>query len=318
NLGASVVEVANDALVAETSKEPNSSKKPQKSSSGELQSFVWMCASIGGVVGNLIGGIFINKFSSQTMFLAYALLLIVQLFTTITISENSLNLPKTLSSTGIQKQLQELVEVLKKPDISYSIAWLAVSYAVIPVLTGTMFFYQTQHLGLDSSMLGISKVFGQAALLAWSVIYNKHLKSIPPRKLICAIQVATALCMVSDALFVKRIYLEIGIPDSVYVVIFSGVLEVMLLFKVLPYSVLVAQLCPQGCEGSLMAFLMSTIALACIMSGYLGVALASFVGISGHDFSGLPYGIMIQALCTLLPLFLSSWIPSDIKSKKED
>lgn len=318
NLGASIVEVANDALVAEAGKGANSSRKPQNASSGELQSFVWMCASIGGVLGNLIGGVSIDRISCQTIFLSFGLLLLCQLLATITIDEKSLNLPKASSDHGIIKQLSKLTVALKKPEIAYSLAWLATSYAVIPLLSGTIFFYQTQFLRIDSAVLGISKVFGQAALLLWSATYNNHLKSVPPRKLISVIQVVISLFMIADALFVKRIFLRVGMPDSVYVVIFSGMLEVLLVFKVLPYSVLLAQLCPQGCEGSLMAFLMSVIALASIVSGYLGVLLASFLGISGKNFSGLPLGIVVQAVCALLPLFWASWIPGYVEPQKKD
>ncbi|KAF8380832.1 hypothetical protein HHK36_028326 [Tetracentron sinense] len=311
NLGASIVEVAHDALVAETGKQ---------SYSGELQSFVWMATSIGGVLGNLLGGFTVDHFSPQLMFLAFGLLLLIQFFITIPIRETSLNLPKSSSSSGIGKQLSRLAFALRKPEIGYSILWFSMSYAVIPVLTGTMFFYQTQHLKLDSVVLGLSKVFGQAAMLLWSVIYNRKLKSVPPRKLIAAVQATMAVFMVSDVLFVNQIYRKMGLPDSVYVVIFSGLLEVLFFFKVLPFSVLMAQLCPPGCEGSLMAFLMSAIALAFIVGGYLGVALASYVGVSGQDFSGLPRGILIQAACTLLPLYWSSWIPDDVKPqmKKKD
>lgn len=318
NLGASIVEVANDALVAETGKGSTSSKKPPNASSGELQSFVWMCTSIGGVMGNLIGGIVVDRISSQMMFLAFGVLLLLQLLGTITVNENSLNLPKASSDHGIKKQLSKLIVALKKPEIAYSLAWLAMSYAVIPLLSGTMFFYQTQSLKIDSAVLGISKVFGQAALLLWSATYNNRLKSVPPRKLISVIQVAISLFMMADALFVKRIFLKIGIPDSVYVVFFSGMLEVLFVFKVLPYSVVLAQLCPPGCEGSLMAFLMSIIALAAIVSGYLGVVLASLLGISGENFSGFPLGIVVQAVCALLPLFWSSWIPGYVKPQKKD
>ncbi|KAJ4959424.1 hypothetical protein NE237_026535 [Protea cynaroides] len=316
NLGASIVEVANDALVAETGKQGLSSKKPQ-SSSGELQSFVWMAASIGGVLGNLLGGITVERFSAQTMFIAFGLLLTIQFFTTMSVHENSVNLPRKTSDSGIRKQFKELSLALRKPEIAYSLAWFASSYAVVPVLTGTMFFYQTQHLGLDSSVLGLSKVFGQAAMLLWSVIYNKHLKLVPPRKLISAVQATMVLFMLSDVLFVKQIYRNMGVPDSVYVVVFSGLLEVLFQFKVLPFSVIMAQLCPPGCEGSLMAFLMSAIALSTIVSGYLGVILASYVGVSADDFEGLPHGILIQAACTFMPLFWSSWIPSDVKLRKE-
>ncbi|XP_077234795.1 major facilitator superfamily protein [Tasmannia lanceolata] len=318
NLGASIVEVANDALVAETAKQTsiNSKSNSKKSPSGELQSFAWMLTSTGGVLGNLIGGIVLNRFSPKLMFLAFGLILAVQFFATISIREESLNLSKSSSSksTGIKNQLSQLLTALEKqPEIFYSIAWFSASYAVIPVLTGTMFYYQTQFLNLDSSVLGLSKVFGQGALLLWSAMYNGWLKTVQPRKLISALQATIAVLMVSDVLFVKGIYREMGVSDSVYVVVFSGLLEVLFQFKVLPFSVLMAKLCPPGCEGSLMAFLMSAVALASIVSGYLGVALASFLGVSAHDFSGLPPGILIQAACTLLPLYWASWIPTDVR-----
>ena len=320
NLGASIVEVANDAIVAEIGRQPtSSSKKKQASSSGELQSFVWMASSMGGVLGNLLGGVTIDRFSSRAMFLTFGILLAIQFLITITFSESSLHLPKSPSNVGIRKQLSELTFALKKPEIAYSISWFAASYAIIPALTGTMFFYQTQYLKIDSSVLGISKVFGQAAMLLWSIIYNQYLKSVPPRKLISAVQVTMAVFMLSDILFMKGIYRNMGMPDSVYVVIFSGLLEVLYFFKILPFSVLIAQLCPRGCEGSLMAFLMSAIALAFIVSGYLGVALASYVGVTADDFSGMPQGLLIQAACTLVPLFWSSCIPEEKpRTEKKD
>jgi|UniRef100_A0A2N9GBM8 folate/biopterin transporter len=316
NLGASIAEVANDAIVAEVGKQPtSSSKSSQSSSSGELQSYVWMASSAGGVLGNLLGGIVIDRTSPQTMFLFFGLLLALQFFITITVRESSLNLPKSKPNAGIRKQLSELAVVLRKPEIAYSITWFAASYAIIPALTGTMFFYQTQHLKIESSVLGISKVFGQAAMLLWSIVYNRQLKSVPPRKLISAIQALMAVFMISDVLFVKGFYRNMGVPDSLYVVIFSGFLEVLFFFKILPFSVLIAQFCPPGCEGSLMAFVMSAIALAFIVSGYLGVALASYIGVTGDNFSGLPLGLLIQAVCTVLPIYWSSCIPDDVKAK---
>ncbi|PIN09401.1 hypothetical protein CDL12_18015 [Handroanthus impetiginosus] len=315
NLGASIVEVANDAMVAELTKQPTSSKKSKSSSSGELQSFVWMASSIGGVLGNLVVGVAINQYSPQTMFSIFGILLCFQLIMTLFIRESSLDLPKTPSHMGFRTQLSEIMVALKKPEILYSITWFAFSYAVIPALTGTMFYYQTQHLKIESSLLGISKVFGQVAMLLWGVVYNRHLKSISPRKLIAAVQISMAIFMISDYLFVKGVYETIGIPDAVYVVVFSGLLEVLCFFKILPFNVLMAHVCPPGCEGSVMALVMSAIALAFIVSGYLGVALASYVGVKGDDFSGLPRGLLIQAACTLLPLVWASCIPEDVKAK---
>ncbi|KAG6382392.1 hypothetical protein SASPL_157938 [Salvia splendens] len=315
NLGASIVEVANDAMVAETAKQPTTSKNTKSSSSGGgLQSFVWMASSIGGVLGNLVGGIVIDRFAPRMMFLIYGILLSIQFLITALIRESSLALPKS-SSLGFRKQLSELSAALKKPDLLYAIIWFSFSYAVIPALTGTMFFYQTQHLKIESSLLGISKVVGQAAMLLWGVVYNHYLKSVSSRKLIIAVQGTMVFFMLSDYLFVKGFYQNLGLPDSLYVIIFSSLLDVLYFFKILPFSVLMAQLCPPGCEGSIMAFVMSAIALAFIVSGYLGVALASYFRVNGDDFSGLPEALLVQAACTLVPIFWASCVPLDRDAK---
>ncbi|KAE8664733.1 putative folate-biopterin transporter 7 [Hibiscus syriacus] len=272
NYGAAIAEVANDAIVAEMTK----SKTSQSSSSGELQSFVWIASAVGGILGMLVG-IAMVRFSPQSMFLFYGLL-VLHFLLTITVPERSLNLPKSPSHVGIRKQLLDLSAALRKPEIANSIAWFAASYALIPVLTGTMFFYQTQYLKMDTSVLGISKVFGQLVNLLWGVIYDHSLKSVRPRTLLQAIQATMAALMISDVLFVRGTYRLLGVPDSVYVVVFSGVLEILLFFKILPFNVLIAQLCPPGCEGSFMAFVLSALALSIIVSGYLGVALASYIG----------------------------------------
>ncbi|CAL1361887.1 unnamed protein product [Linum trigynum] len=315
NLGASLAEVANDAIVAEAGK----SSSLSSSSSSELQSFVWIASSAGGAIGNLLGGIALSNFSPQTMFLFFAIVSSLQFLITISVRERSLDLPKRASNSGITKQLLQLSAALRKPEIARPIAWLAASYAIIPALTGTMFYYQTQHLKINSSVLGISKVFGQAAMLTWSVVYNHRLKSIPARKLIAAIQTTMALLMASDVLFVRGVYRNMGVPDSLYVVVFSGLLEVLYFFKLLPFNIVMAQLCPPGCEGSLMALVASAVALSFIISGYLGIALVSFVGVTGDDFSRLPRGLLIQALCTMVPVYWASCIPDGKKlaEKKE-
>uniref|UniRef100_A0A2P2NSG2 Uncharacterized protein n=1 Tax=Rhizophora mucronata TaxID=61149 RepID=A0A2P2NSG2_RHIMU len=60
-----------------------------------------------------------------------------------------------------------------------------------------------------------------------------------------------------------------------------------------------------------MALVASAISLALIVSGYIGIALASYVGVTGDDFSGFPHGLLIQAVCTFLPIYWSSCIPDD-------
>lgn len=52
SLSAPLVEVANDAIVVEAG-----NHKTSELQSGELSSFLWMSSSLGGIVGNLLGGI---------------------------------------------------------------------------------------------------------------------------------------------------------------------------------------------------------------------------------------------------------------------
>lgn len=179
-----------------------------------------------------------------------------------------------------------------------------------------MFYYRTQHLKLDKSVLGLSKVFGQAVMLFWSFVYNRRLKSVPPRTLIFNIQVTLAIFTIFSVLSVDGLIEKFGISKSFHAVVFSGFVDVLMSLKILPFTILMAQQCPPGCEGSLMAFVMSSIELSLIVSGYWGICVSSFFGVTRYNFLKLPQAISVQAAFTLLPLFWSSWISNDSKSKR--
>ena len=124
NFGASICEVANDAIVAEAGKIVTSS-----SGSGQLQSFAWMFGSSAGALGNLLGGIALSYFSPKIMFLFFAILLLLQFFTTVAIPESSLKLPKAATATNlsaltsIRKQVKELSCAQSMPEMFWSIIW---------------------------------------------------------------------------------------------------------------------------------------------------------------------------------------------------
>lgn len=368
NLGASMVDVANDALVAECAN--------KKKSSGELQSFAWFATAAGGVLGNLIAAFALSRVEFKTMFGVFGVLVLLQVAKSIGVNEKSFGLkmphamingefekrndystdfpklPKkraklpsmvngsdvssivlTMESTEdegwrhtginlaeinvdeefkiprIRQQFTDLFQLVKEPEILYPLAWFMGSYAMIPTLAGTMFFYQTQHLKINPLIVGLAKVLGQVGLMGGSVVYSRYLKSMPLRKLLGAIQILLSVCMLFDILLVKRINVELGIPDAALVLGASAFVDAINQFKMLPFMVLLAQLCPAGSEGSLLAAFMSIQCLATIISGYMGVSLASALHISGSDFSELPTGILVQAMAALLPLLWISFIP---------
>lgn len=219
--------------------------------------------------------------------------------------------PEAQPRLDIRGQIELLSTMLQKPAVYRPLLWFLSSYAVIPLLGSTMFFYQTQYLGLDSSVIGLVKVVGQTGLVAGTMLYNKKLKKVPLRKLFGGIQILLSLCMLSDIVLVNRLNVAMGIPDEVFVFGASAFVEAIAQFKILPFMVLLAQLCPAGSEGSLLAFFMSAQCLAGLTSAYLGVGLASFLHISANSFEELPLGILVQAGFALLPVLWINFIPDE-------
>lgn len=304
NLGASITEVAKDALVAEYG---------QQHKMKGLQSYAFMALAAGGILGNLVGGYFLMKAPPRTMFLLFSVLLSVQLAISSRIREESLGLPQLSDQSlagkpileSLGKQLSDLMMGIQEENIVRPLTWIVASIAMVPVLSGSIFCYQTQCLNLDPSVIGMSRVIGQLMLLSTTVLYDRCWKHVPMRKLVGIVQFVYAFSLLLDFVLVRQINLRLGIPNEVFVLCFSGLAETVAQFKLLPFSVLFANLCPRGCEGSLTAFLASALIFSSIVSGFLGVGLASLIGVTAGDYSSLPLGILVQFLAALLPL---GWI----------
>ncbi|XP_061994497.1 probable folate-biopterin transporter 8, chloroplastic isoform X1 [Rosa rugosa] len=304
NLGASITEVAKDALVAEYG---------QQHRMKGLQSYAFMALAAGGILGNLVGGYFLMKAPPRTMFLLFSVLLSAQLAISSRIREESLGLPQLSDQSlagkpileSLRKQLSDLMMGIQEQSLVHPLTWIVASIAMVPVLSGSIFCYQTQCLNLDPSVIGMSRVIGQLMLLSTTVLYDRYWKHVPMRKLVGIVQFVYAFSLLLDFVLVRQINLRLGIPNEVFVLCFSGLAETIAQFKLLPFSVLFAHLCPRGCEGSLTAFLASALIFSSIVSGFLGVGLASLIGVTAGDYSSLPLGILVQFLAALLPL---GWI----------
>ena len=107
----------------------------------------------------------------------------------------------------------------------------------------------------------------------------------------------------------KQINVSMGISNESYVLCASAVAEAVAQFRILPFSVLLAGLCPRGCEGSLFALFGSAVCLSSIVSGVFGVGLAALVGAGGGESEGLCTAIVLQFMAALVPLKWISWLP---------
>lgn len=310
NLGASITEVAKDALTAEYG---------QKHRVGGLQSYAFMALAAGGILGNMLGGFFLLKTQPRTMFLTFTALLTLQLAISLATREESMcllpdhpqnhNIARKSLLENIREQCSNLMAAIGNESISHPLIWIVASISMVPILSGSLFCYQTQFLNLDPSILGMSRVIGQLILLSITVLYDKFWKRMPMRKLIGMVQIAYALSLLLDLILVKQINIKLGIPNEVFALCFSGIAETVAQFKILPFSVLLARLSPSGCEGSLTSFLASALCLASIVSGFCGVGLANLIGITSTNYSTLPVAILVQFLAALVPLVWISYVP---------
>ncbi|KFK31065.1 hypothetical protein AALP_AA6G063900 [Arabis alpina] len=317
NFGASITEVAKDALVAEYG---------LRYQMNGLQSYALMASAFGGIIGNLFGGYCLLKTPPRTVFLAFTALLSLQLIVSLSSKEESFDLSqirevsqeRSLVFGIVKKQFSDLMGIVQVDEISQPLTWIVASIAIVPLLSGSVFCYQTQVLNLDPSVIGMSKVIGQLMLLCFTVVYDRYLKTLPMRPLIHIVQLLYAFSILFDYILVKQINLAFGISNKTFVLCFSSVAEILAQFKILPFSVLLANMCPRGSEGSITAFLASTICLSSIVSGFAGVGMANLLGITSKNYTNLPAGILIQSLAALVPLWLLHYVPISVHELEKE
>lgn len=308
NLGASITEVAKDALVAEYG---------SIYQMNGLQSYALMASAFGGIFGNLLGGYCLLKTPPRILFLAFTALLSLQLTVSLSSKEESLGLPQirevsTQRSSVLEilkRQFLDLMGIVQTDEISQPLTWILASIAMVPLLSGSVFCYQTQVLNLDPSVIGMSKVIGQLMLLCLTVVYDRYWKTLPMRPLIYIVQLLYAFSILFDYILVKQINLVFGISNKAFVLCFSSVAEILAQFKILPFSVLLANMCPGGCEGSITSFLASTLCLSSVVSAFTGVGMSNMIGITSKNYTNLPAGILIQSLAALVPLWFIHYVP---------
>ncbi|KAK1584583.1 hypothetical protein Q3G72_034193 [Acer saccharum] len=76
-------------------------------------------------------------------------------------------------------------------------------------------------------------------------------------------------------------------------------------------DLIAGQLCPPGIEGTLFALFMSINNFGSTVGSFVGVGLASVLNISSGSFDNLLSGIVIQVICTFIPIAFLFLIPKE-------
>ncbi|KAK6934433.1 Biopterin transporter family [Dillenia turbinata] len=204
-----------------------------------------------------------------------------------------------------------LCHAFKQPMILRPMAWFFLAHVTVPNLSTIMFYYHTEFLKLDASFLGTARVIGWLGLMLGTFIYNHYLKNVKLRKILMWTHVGLALLGLLDIGLVSRSNMKFGVSDKTMVLYGSALGDAVNQFKFMPFLILSGQLCPPGIEGTLFALFMSINNLGSTLGSFIGAGLASILNISSGSFDNLLLGVVLQVLCTFIPIAFLFLIPKE-------
>lgn len=204
-----------------------------------------------------------------------------------------------------------LFQAFRQPIILRPMAWFFLAHVTVPNLSTMMFFYQTEFLKLEASFLGTTRVVGWLSLMFGTYIYNRHLQKMKLRRILMWAHVGLAFLTLLDLALVSRLNVGFNIPDKIMVLCGSALADAINQFKFMPFLILSGQLCPPGIEGTLFALFMSINNFGSMVGSIVGAGLASILNISSGSFDNLPLGILIQIICTFIPVAFLFLIPKE-------
>ncbi|KAK4484832.1 hypothetical protein RD792_007431 [Penstemon davidsonii] len=204
-----------------------------------------------------------------------------------------------------------LFKAFRQPIILRPMAWFFLAHVTVPNLSTIMFYYQTETLKLEASFLGTVRVVGWFGLMFGTLVYNRFLQKMKLRSILLYAQIGLSLLSLLDGVLVSRLNLAVGISDKIMVLCGSALSDGINQFKFMPFLILSGQLCPPGIEGTLFALFMSINNLGSTVGSFVGAGLASILDISSGSFDNLLSGIIIQVLCTFIPIAFLFLIPKE-------
>ena len=169
-----------------------------------------------------------------------------------------------------------------------------------------MFYFQTNELGFQPEFLGRVALARAVAALAGVFLYNAYLKKTPLKKMFFGSAVAGASLGLTQLVLVTGLNREWGIDDRLFSLGDSVLLTVLGEISSAGAGV-AARVCPPA-SATLFAALMSVFNAGGVVSGALGAALTSALGVTSENFDNLFWLVLVCNLSSLAPLAGLGWL----------
>lgn len=301
SLSVAISDVIVDSLVVERAREED------QGDAGTLQSLAWGASAVGGLITAYLGGLLLERTSTQVIFGITATFPLIVCGVAWLISEDPVTEKSNL------KVVLDQVRLLKGA-VSQKAIWLPALFLFLwqatPTADSAFFFFSTNELGFQPEFLGRVRLVTSLASLIGIWVFQRFLKEVSFRKIFGWSTVISAALGMTSLLLVTHANRALGIGDQWFSLGDSLVLTVAGQIAFMPVLVLSARLCPPGVEATLFALLMSVVNLAGLLSHELGALLTHWLKVTETDFTNLWRLVLITNLTTLLPLPLLGMLPA--------
>ena len=192
-------------------------------------------------------------------------------------------------------------------DVTFSPSQIFIQ--ATPSVDSTMFYFYTNHLGLDAEFMGIVKFVGAVANLCGIAVYNFFLKDVPLKKMFTWTIIIGTVLSFSQIVLVTGYNRQLGLDDRLFCLGDNLVLKVIGEVSFMPVLVMAARICPEGVEASLYATLMSIMNGGSVTGGLLGAGLTKWFGVTATDFDHLPWLIFVCTVAQFAPIAFINFVP---------
>ena len=307
-IGFALADVIVDGIVAERSR--------SQKEAGKLQSICRASLLGGGLIVAYISGVLVEVIGARNVFLVTAILpLFTSVFAIIITEEKA----KKISFSAMET-LKKVFGALNK-EIVLAALFLFV-WRATPSSGGALNYYVIDEFGFTPEFFGrlvvISRVMGIVGVL----VFRKWLLSIPMRKLLTGIILASVILSLPSIGLVYGWYEYLGMSPQLFAIADELISAPLTEIGFLPLMVLVARICPKGIEATMFALLASIMNVGLAVSDMGGAWLVSIFDVHqatetlAANYTQIDKVLWIAILSSLLPLPLIRFVP-DVRAKGE-
>ena len=298
--------VADGIMVQESRKDP-------KEGSENLQSFCWMVLSLGGLIGAPLGGVALDHIAPKYILGSLFVCPLLLLFAANSLHEE----PSTPSFSTVQTKLKDLFGAFKEPSIVKPMSFMFFARACSPSYPELTIYFMKDELEFSATFMSLMGLVGYLSLGIGSFMYKKFLKGWSFPKILGWGQVLLAFVGVLDLLLVTKAFELLKVPATLFALGGDSVSSVVnFTFSSMPFMVLSAKLCPEGCEATLFALFSSVINLSFATSILLGGVLTELFQVDTNNYEYIWLLMTIRIVTRLLPFFMLGLLPKPDKEEE--